>query len=87
MGYEGVIIARTCFPDVIGTTCNNFENRQQIKFFADKMNVNRDFALAREALHNYKNAYFSKILLDLQDFLSDKSFVSLYKFLAIIMKY
>ena len=40
--------------------------------------MNRNFELAREIIHDHENGYFRKCLLDHEDFVSGKSFVSFY---------
>ena len=40
--------------------------------------MNRIFALAREIIHDHENGCFQKCLLDHEDFVSGKSFVSFY---------
>ena len=51
---------------------------QTDKVLMAKMNLNRDFALARKIIHDHENGYFLKILLHHEDFVSGKSFVSYY---------
>ena len=41
-------------------TCKNFENWSLDKVLMAKMNLNWDFALAREIIHGHENRYFLK---------------------------
>ena len=77
-GQENIFMSASRSQFVAKGPATIFKISQRVAFLWPERVLNRDFALAREIIHNYKLSFYAIFLLEHDNLISCKCFVIFY---------